>query len=81
MAPHMPLPLTASYFSKIQIGFTFLVPAQPDSPGQRAVKWVCVCTEPERSQSVVCPITDRLGSCVVAANHMAIRWLLLHHSP
>ena len=39
----MPLPLTVSCFSKIQIGFTFLVPAHPGSPGQRAVKWVCVC--------------------------------------
>ena len=43
----MPLPLTVSCFSKIQIGFTFLVPAQPGSPGQRAVKWVCVyCINP-----------------------------------
>ena len=33
----MPLPLTVSYLSKIQIGFTFLVPAHPGSPGQRAV--------------------------------------------
>ena len=39
----MPLPLTVSCFSGIQIGFTFLVPAHPDSPGQRAVKRVCVC--------------------------------------
>ena len=39
----MPLPLTVSCFSKIQIGYTFLVPAHPGSPGQRAVKWVCVC--------------------------------------
>ena len=39
----MPLPLTVSCFSKIQIGFTFLVPADPVSPGQRAVKWVCIC--------------------------------------
>ena len=39
----MPLPLTVSCFSKIQIGFTFLVPADPDSPGRRAVKRVCVC--------------------------------------
>jgi len=29
----MPLPLTVSCFSKIQIGFTFLVPAHPCSPG------------------------------------------------
>ena len=34
----MPLPLTVSCFSKIQIGFTFLVPAYPRSPGKRAVK-------------------------------------------
>ena len=43
MAPLMPLPLTVSCFSKIQIGFTFLVLAHPGSPGQRAVKRVCVC--------------------------------------
>ena len=30
----MPLPLTVSCFSKIQIGFTFLVPALPGSPGK-----------------------------------------------
>jgi len=39
----MPLPLTVPCFSKIQIGFTFLVPAHPGSPGQRVVKRVCVC--------------------------------------
>jgi len=38
----MPLPLTVSCFSKIQIGYTFLVLAQPGSPGKRAVKRVCV---------------------------------------
>jgi len=49
MALLMPLPLTASCFSKIQIGFTFLVPAYLGSPGQRAVKRpracvrACVC--------------------------------------
>ena len=43
MAQLMPLPLTVSCFSKIQIGFTFLVTALPGSPGQRAVKRVCVC--------------------------------------
>ena len=45
MAQLMPLPLTVSCFSKIQIGFTFLVPAHPGSHR----KWplngcVCVCT-------------------------------------
>ena len=43
MAQLMPLPLTVSCFSKIQIGFTFLVPAQLGSSGKRAVKRVCVC--------------------------------------
>ena len=43
MAQLMLLPLTVSCFSKIQIGFTFLVPAHPGSPGKRAVKRVCVC--------------------------------------
>ena len=43
MVQLMPLPLTVSCFSKIQIGFTFLVPAHPGSPGQSAIKRVCVC--------------------------------------
>ena len=42
MAQLMPLPLTVSCFSKIWIGFTFVVPAHPVSPGQRAAKRVCV---------------------------------------
>ena len=44
MAQLMLMPLTVSCFSKIQFGFTFLAPAYPGSPGQRAVKRVCVCT-------------------------------------
>jgi len=43
MAQLMPLPLTVSCFRKIQIGFTFLVPANLGSPGQKAIKRVCVC--------------------------------------
>jgi len=43
MAQRMPLPLTVSCSSKIQIGFTFLVPAHLGSPGHRAVKRECVC--------------------------------------
>ena len=38
----MPLPLTISCSCKIQIGFTFRVPAYLGSPGKRAVKRVCV---------------------------------------
>ena len=43
MAQLILLPLTVSCFSKIQTGFTFLVPAHPGSPGKGAVKRVCVC--------------------------------------
>jgi len=39
----MPLSLTVSSSVKSRLVFTFLVPAHPGSPGQRAVKWVCVC--------------------------------------
>jgi len=42
MAQLMPLPLTISCSRKIQIGFTFLVPAHLGSPGQRAIKRLCV---------------------------------------
>ena len=52
MAQLMPLPLTVSCFSEIQIGFTFLVPAHQGSPGQRVVKRVCVCVCCEGCQDV-----------------------------
>jgi len=56
MAQLMPLPLTVFCFSKIQIDFTFLVPAHPGSPGQRAIKWLlllllylyCICRKNEK---------------------------------
>ena len=41
MTQLVPLPLTVSCFSKIQIGFTFLVLTYSGSPGQRAAKRVC----------------------------------------
>ena len=43
MAQLMQLSLTVSCFSKIQIGFTFLVPAHLGSPRKRAVKRACAC--------------------------------------
>ena len=39
MAQLMPLLLTVSCSSKIQVGFTYLVPA-PGCPGKEAVKWL-----------------------------------------
>ena len=53
MAQRIPLPLTVSFFIKIRIGFTFLVPAHPGSPGKRAVKWVCVCVCVYRNLEVI----------------------------
>jgi len=41
MAQLMLLPLIVSCSNTIQIGFTFLVPADPGSPEQSAVKRVC----------------------------------------
>ena len=43
MSQLVPLPITVSCFSKIQIGFTFLVTAHLGNPKQRAVKRVRVC--------------------------------------
>jgi len=40
VAQLMPLPLTVSCSSGIQIGFAFLVPAYPGCPGKEAVKWL-----------------------------------------
>ena len=50
----MPLPLTVCCFSEIQTGFTFLVLAHLDSPGQRAVKRACVCVCDYRNAVVCC---------------------------
>ena len=58
MAQLMPLPLTVS--SKIQIGFTFLVPAHPGSPGQRAVKRACVCVCVQAANLSHCRIESKL---------------------
>jgi len=42
MAQLMPLPLTVSCFSKVQIGFTFLVPAHPGSHTKKGPLNVCM---------------------------------------
>ena len=45
MVQLMPQPLSVFCFTKIQIGFTFMVPADLGSPGKRAIKQGCVCVE------------------------------------
>ena len=54
MAQLMPLPLTLSCFSKVQIGFTFLVPAHLGSPGKGPLNGcVCVCVCVQWPTSVI----------------------------
>ena len=60
----MPLPFTVSCSSKIQIIFTFLVPAHLGSPGKRPVKWVCVY----RSVLILC-YKSHIG------NETVVHWL------
>ena len=43
MAQLMPLPLTVSCSRKIQIGFTFLVPAHLGSPGNTHTRLMALC--------------------------------------
>ena len=73
----MPLPLNVSCFSKVQIGFTFLVPAHPGSPGQRAVERVCVCVCVCRyywllARGVAVP-QQSISQCAIAVFHYAAR--------
>jgi len=64
MAQLMPLPLTVSCFSKIQIGFAFLVPAHPGSPGQRAVKRLCVFGDLFHIKNYLLPLNGCVCVCV-----------------
>ena len=56
MAQLMPLPLTVTCFSKIHIGFTFLVPADLGSPGKGPLNG-CVCVP----EFVVTPLVEHLA--------------------
>ena len=67
MAQLMPLPLTISCSSNIQIGFTFLIPAHLGSPRQWAVKRVCVCSDV--ITLTICKHTEVLH--LRAHNHMS----------
>jgi len=69
MAQPMPPPLTVSSFSIIHIGFTFLVPAHPGSPGQMAVKHVCVCV---CVCVTVCVFTISFFTSVILCRHLLV---------
>ena len=81
----MPLPLTVYCFSRIQIGFTFLVPAHPGSPGKGPLNG-CVCSAYYSKtllsvQSVVVEVAEQneLGlhyplMTTVSSNTKALMW-------
>ena len=71
MAQPMPLPLTVSRFSKIQIGFTFLVPAHPGSPGQRVVKRACaLCVVYTNGAIFVKPTLQENADVLMTCEHI-----------
>jgi len=63
----MPLPLTVSCFSKIQIGFTFLVPAHLGTPGQRAVPYCSLVEIPRKLSPIQFTQTDATKLAVASA--------------
>ena len=66
MAQLLPLPLTVSCFSKIQISFNFLVLAYPGTPGKGPLNGVCVGGDikTQLSQSIKSLRSLRLCECV-----------------
>jgi len=65
MAQLMPLPLSVSCISKIQIRFTILVPAHLGSPGKRAVKRVCVCVTHTLFKNAIIFLRDKPYNIIV----------------
>ena len=66
MAQLMPLPPTVSCFSKIQIGFTFLVLGHLGSPGQtplNACVCVCVCINDSHHLLLLCKTLHNVCVC------------------
>ena len=59
----LPLPLTVSCFSKIEIGFTFLVLAHPGSPGKGSVKCVCIYIKTFRTNNIIWTLESFKSSC------------------
>ena len=77
----MPLPLTVSCFSKIQIDFTFLVPAHLGSPGKGLLNG-CVCVIVSRLMFDTCAIyvillTDNQWSVIDRITPMIIVYTLI----
>ena len=75
MAQLMPLPLTVSCFSKIQIGFTFLVPARLGSHGKGLLNG-CVCVCRPHCSTAVLPCVCLSGCTVCWSQQWSLQKLL-----
>ena len=88
MVQLMPLPLTVSCFSKMQVGFTFLVPAHTGSPRQRTVKrvFVYVCVIYPYCHRLVCMFSSSFFSfyhamlCIRGTSHGPVSVCVCHKS-
>ena len=73
MAQLMPLPLTVSCFSKIQIGFTFLLPAHLGSPGKGPLNGcVCVCLQHMADEREAQVAINALNGTKLAGNNINV---------
>ena len=80
MAQLMPLPQTVSCFSKIQIGFTLLVPAHPGSPGKEPLNVrVCMCACVCACVRACVRACVSVCVCVVWTGGVVVRALDLRH--
>jgi len=79
MAQLMPLPLTISCFSKIQIGFTLLVPVHPGSPEKSAVIRVCIIIINKALITVTLKIQQHYRSSLHSQFSSATRYKLVKY--
>ena len=73
----MPLPLTVSCFIKTQIGFTFLMSADPGSPRQRALKRVCVSAKVVQTSGLLKHAGIYSASCVLQGLKVRFKTILV----
>ena len=85
MAQLMPLPFSVSCYSKIRIGFTFLVPAHPGSPGKKGPLNGCVFLVPAHLGSPGKGAVKRVCDCVLSLwirlNELCLQLTMWHCSP
>jgi len=81
MAQLMSLQLTVSCFSKIQTGFSFLVPAHPGSPGQRDIKWVLFCCKMHKKQQQTVFHKRQSSNFTVSVSLSSTKQIKLANSP